>query len=155
MLPSTRVQVPSTPTQDGPSYAGSRWALYYCLHSHWPLGVRGSPRRFLSMMVDLEMNRDRDMDMAGTHIRGRRQDTTMGVTTSTTTAYATPSSTSTSNGPIDWGKRREEVRAGFVHVMKGYKTHAFPHDELLAVSGGFSDKYVFAMCLPCHLMQQK
>jgi len=83
------------------------------------------------------------------------QDATMGVTTSTTTAYATPSSTPTSNGPIDWGKRRDEVRAGFVHAMKGYKTHAFPHDELLAVSGGFSDKYVFAMCLPCHLMQQK
>jgi len=94
------------------------------------------------------MNRDRDMDMAGTHIRGRRQDTTMGVTTSTTTAYATPSSTSTSNGPIDWGKRRDEVRAGFVHAMNGYKAHAFPHDELLAVSGSFSDKYVFfAMCL--------
>jgi len=45
------------------------------------------------------------------------QDTTMGVTTSTTTAYATPSSTSTSNGPIDWGKRRDEVRAGFVHAI--------------------------------------
>ena len=71
------------------------------------------------------------------------QDAMMGgMTTSTTTAYATPSSTSTSNEPIDWGKRRDEVRAGFIHAMKGYKTHAFPHDELLAVSGGFSDKYV-------------
>lgn len=69
-------------------------------------------------------------------------DTTMGgVTTSTTTAYATPPPTPTPTGPIDWGKRRDEVKAGFVHAMQGYKTHAFPHDELLAVSGRFSDKF--------------
>ena len=30
-----------------------------------------------------------------------------------------------------------------MHALKGYKTHVFPHDELLVVSGGFSDKYVF------------
>ncbi|EDQ99403.1 1,2-alpha-mannosidase [Laccaria bicolor S238N-H82] len=90
------------------------------------------------MKVDLKLNRDRDLDMASTHI----PDTTMGgVTTSTTTAYATPPPTSTPTGPIDWGKRRDEVKAGFVHAMKEYKTHAFPHDKLLAVSGKFSDKF--------------
>ena len=67
----------------------------------------------------------------------------IGVTPSTTTAYATPSSTSTSNGPVDWGKRRDEPRVGFVHAMRGCQTHAFPRDKLLAVSGSFSDKYVF------------
>ena len=29
-----------------------------------------------------------------------------------------------------------------MHAMKGYKMHAFPHDELLAVLGSFSDEYV-------------
>ena len=73
--PPTTPRVPliSPSTDDGPSYAGSRWALYYCPHSRWSLGVRGSPRRhFLSMRVVLEMDRNRDMNMAGTHIRGRR-----------------------------------------------------------------------------------
>ena len=62
------------------------------------------------------------------------QDATIAVTTSTITAYATPSSTS--NGPVDWGNRRDELRAGFLYAMKEYKTHAFLHDELLAVSEG-------------------
>ncbi|KAF8896775.1 glycoside hydrolase family 47 protein [Gymnopilus junonius] len=40
-----------------------------------------------------------------------------------------------------WEPRKLEVREAFKHAWEGYKTRAFPHDELLAVSGGHSDKF--------------
>ena len=47
-------------------------------------------------------------------------------------------------GPPDPWKARE-IRAEFLHAWKGYQRHAWGHDELLPVSGGFreffSDRY--------------
>ncbi|KIM37603.1 glycoside hydrolase family 47 protein [Hebeloma cylindrosporum] len=40
-----------------------------------------------------------------------------------------------------WNTRKLEVREAFKHAWTGYNTKAFPSDELLAVSGGKSDKY--------------
>jgi len=39
-----------------------------------------------------------------------------------------------------WDSRKEEVKEAFKHAWKGYKAKAFPNDELLAVSGGSSNK---------------
>ena len=39
-----------------------------------------------------------------------------------------------------WHTRRDEVREAFRHSWTGYKTKAFPSDELLPVTGGKSDK---------------
>ena len=97
------------------------------------------------------------LDVAGTNIQGERPiragcHNTIGVAMSTTTAYAMPSG-STSSGPVDWEKRRDEPRVGFVHAMRGCQTHAFPRDELFAVSGSFFGqvrflRYVFLPPLP-------
>ncbi|MGW3737958.1 glycoside hydrolase family 47 protein [Streptomyces sp. NPDC005148] len=47
-------------------------------------------------------------------------------------------------GPPDPWKARE-IRAEFLHAWKGYQRHAWGHDELLPISGGFreffSDRY--------------
>ncbi|GLB38849.1 putative glycosyl hydrolase 47 family protein [Lyophyllum shimeji] len=40
-----------------------------------------------------------------------------------------------------WDQRKEEVRQAYIHALVGYKQHAFPSDELLAVSGGKSNKF--------------
>ncbi|KAF4610263.1 hypothetical protein D9613_010302 [Agrocybe pediades] len=40
-----------------------------------------------------------------------------------------------------WDARKEEVREAFKHAWAGYKNRAMPNDELLAVSGGYSNKY--------------
>ncbi|KDR73258.1 hypothetical protein GALMADRAFT_72667 [Galerina marginata CBS 339.88] len=40
-----------------------------------------------------------------------------------------------------WDARKNEVKEAFKHAWTGYKTRAFPSDELMAVSGGKSDKY--------------
>lgn len=47
-----------------------------------------------------------------------------------------------------WDSRKLEVREAFKHAWTGYNTKAFPGDELLAVSGGKSDKYVVALPFP-------
>jgi mannosyl-oligosaccharide alpha-1,2-mannosidase len=47
-----------------------------------------------------------------------------------------------------WDSRKLEVREAFKHAWTGYNTRAFPSDELLAVSGGKSDKYVVALPFP-------
>lgn len=38
-------------------------------------------------------------------------------------------------------KRREAVREAFIRSWKSYKNHAWLHDELLPVSGGFKDPF--------------
>ncbi|KAF5371378.1 hypothetical protein D9615_009662 [Tricholomella constricta] len=40
-----------------------------------------------------------------------------------------------------WEERKEEVRRAYVHAYTGYMQHAFPADELLATSGGKSNKF--------------
>lgn len=47
-----------------------------------------------------------------------------------------------------WDSRKLEVREAFKHAWTGYNTRAFPSDELLAVSGGKSNKYVIALPFP-------
>ena len=39
-----------------------------------------------------------------------------------------------------WDGRKDEVRESFKHAWTGYKSRAFPSDELLPISGGRSDK---------------
>jgi len=41
--------------------------------------------------------------------------------------------------PVDRAAVAEQVRAEFLHAWQGYKTHAWGHDELLPLSGGFRD----------------
>jgi hypothetical protein len=38
--------------------------------------------------------------------------------------------------------RRQEVKKAFLHGWKGYKEHAWLHDEIMPVSGGHKDNYV-------------
>lgn len=38
--------------------------------------------------------------------------------------------------------RQQKVREAFLHAWKGYKDHAWLHDELLPISGGKKDPYV-------------
>ncbi|KAF9466320.1 glycoside hydrolase family 47 protein [Collybia nuda] len=40
-----------------------------------------------------------------------------------------------------WERRKNEVKDAYVHALSGYLKHAFPHDELLSVSGRKSDKF--------------
>ncbi|RDB31115.1 Endoplasmic reticulum mannosyl-oligosaccharide 1,2-alpha-mannosidase [Hypsizygus marmoreus] len=40
-----------------------------------------------------------------------------------------------------WEGRKEQVRKAYLHALEGYKQHAFPDDELLALSGGKSNKF--------------
>ncbi|KDR66394.1 hypothetical protein GALMADRAFT_80958 [Galerina marginata CBS 339.88] len=40
-----------------------------------------------------------------------------------------------------WEPRKDEVREAFKHAWNGYRTRAFPADELLAVSGGNSNRF--------------
>jgi hypothetical protein len=42
----------------------------------------------------------------------------------------------------DWDTIRDEVRDAFLHAWTGYKTRAFPGDELRAVSGGSTNQCV-------------
>jgi mannosyl-oligosaccharide alpha-1,2-mannosidase len=47
------------------------------------------------------------------------------------------------NDPNLNGQRADAVKAAFEYAWNGYKTYAFPHDELRPVSNGFSDsRYV-------------
>ena len=39
-----------------------------------------------------------------------------------------------------WESRKIEVRDAFKHAWGGYRFRAFPHDELRAVTGDYSDK---------------
>jgi mannosyl-oligosaccharide alpha-1,2-mannosidase len=39
-----------------------------------------------------------------------------------------------------WEPRKDEVREAFKHAWSGYKTIAYPNDELLSLSGGTSNK---------------
>ena len=39
-------------------------------------------------------------------------------------------------------KRREEVKDAFKHAWKGYKKHAWLHDEVMPLSGGHKDPFV-------------
>jgi mannosyl-oligosaccharide alpha-1,2-mannosidase len=39
-----------------------------------------------------------------------------------------------------WEPRKDEVREAFKHAWSGYKTIAYPNDELLSISGGTSNK---------------
>lgn len=39
-------------------------------------------------------------------------------------------------------ERKQKVREAFLHAWKGYKDHAWLHDELLPISGGKKDPYV-------------
>ncbi|KAG6829250.1 hypothetical protein H0H92_005130 [Tricholoma furcatifolium] len=48
---------------------------------------------------------------------------------------------SNENVPNVWALRQDEVRRAFVHAYSGYMEHAYPADELLATSGGRSDKF--------------
>lgn len=47
-----------------------------------------------------------------------------------------------------WEPRKNEVRNAFKHAWSGYKNIAYPNDELLSVSGGQSNKFVFSPLLP-------
>ena len=40
---------------------------------------------------------------------------------------------------IDKARLAEEVKTEFLHAWQGYKTHAWGHDELLPLSGGYRD----------------
>lgn len=42
-----------------------------------------------------------------------------------------------------WNSRKNEVRNAFKHAWSGYKSVAYPYDELLPVSGGYSNKFFF------------
>ena len=42
-----------------------------------------------------------------------------------------------------WEPRKNEVRNAFKHAWSGYKSIAFPNDELLSLSGGTSNKFAF------------
>ena len=42
-----------------------------------------------------------------------------------------------------WEPRKNEVRNALKHAWTGYKSLAYPSDELLPVSGGRSDKFFF------------
>lgn len=44
--------------------------------------------------------------------------------------------------PSLWKQRQDQVRQAYVHAITGYNTHAFPHDELLPLSGGKINKSV-------------
>jgi mannosyl-oligosaccharide alpha-1,2-mannosidase len=39
-------------------------------------------------------------------------------------------------------ERQKEVKEMFLHAWKGYKEHAWMHDEVLPVSGGYTDPFV-------------
>ena len=41
-----------------------------------------------------------------------------------------------------WEPRKNEVRNAFKHAWSGYKSIAYPYDELLPVSGGRSNKFL-------------
>jgi hypothetical protein len=41
-----------------------------------------------------------------------------------------------------WEERKSEVRDAFVHALSGYMKYAFPHDELLSLTGGKTNKRV-------------
>lgn len=56
-------------------------------------------------------------------------------------AYPRPSAPTQDEQAI-WDLRKEEVREAFLHAWTGYKTIAFPNDELLPVSGLKSNKSV-------------
>ena len=43
-----------------------------------------------------------------------------------------------------WEPRKNEVRNALKHAWSGYKSLAYPSDELLPVSGGRSDKFFFS-----------
>jgi hypothetical protein len=42
--------------------------------------------------------------------------------------------------PEIWAERAAQVKEAFRHAYRGYEQHAFPHDELLPVSNGSTDK---------------
>ena len=49
-----------------------------------------------------------------------------------------------------WEPRKNEVRDAFKHAWSGYKSIAYPNDELLSLSGGTSNKFVlFPLSLHC------
>ena len=41
---------------------------------------------------------------------------------------------------IIWDRRKNEVRDAFSHAWSGYKSMAYPNDELMSLSGGKSNK---------------
>jgi mannosyl-oligosaccharide alpha-1,2-mannosidase len=43
-------------------------------------------------------------------------------------------------------ERADAVKAAFQHAWNGYKTYAFPHDELHPVSNSFSDSRSASLC---------
>lgn len=45
-----------------------------------------------------------------------------------------------------WRIRRDQVREAFKHAWAGYRSIAYPADELFPVSGGKSNKYVLMFC---------
>ena len=48
----------------------------------------------------------------------------------------------TTEEPDIWESRKNEVRNALKHAWSGYKSIAYPDDELLPVSGGRSNKFV-------------
>ncbi|KAF8066473.1 glycoside hydrolase [Lyophyllum atratum] len=52
-----------------------------------------------------------------------------------------PSRPGTGQDATIWDERKDEVRRAYLHALVGYKQHAFPADELLALSGGKSNKF--------------
>ena len=42
--------------------------------------------------------------------------------------------------PEIWAQRAAQVKEAFQHAYRGYERYAFPHDELLPVSNGSTDK---------------
>ena len=47
-----------------------------------------------------------------------------------------------------WEPRKNEVRNAFKHAWSGYKSFAYPNDELLSISGGTSNKLSFFSFFP-------
>lgn len=42
-----------------------------------------------------------------------------------------------------WDARANQVKEAYLHAFSGYQKHAAPYDELLPISGGRVNKYVF------------
>ena len=58
-----------------------------------------------------------------------------------------PPSRPTKEEQAVWEPRKDQVREAFKHAWSGYKTIAYPNDELLSLSGGASNKLRFLLLL--------
>ena len=69
-------------------------------------------------------------------------------TTTTTSQFQRPSNVSpppTKEEQDVWEPRKNEVRNAFKHAWSGYKSIAYPNDELKSLTGGQSNKSFFPL----------